>query len=84
METVGGMAVGGEAVAAVPWARQGSGGRCLRVFGVVRTWSARGSDRAADVGPHTVLIFFNLIKTGLNLKFGQQCLTLLQKFPNFA
>jgi hypothetical protein len=83
-ETVGGMAVGGEAVAAVPWARQGSGGRCLRVFGVVRTRSAHGSDRAADGGPHAVLIFFNLIKTGLNLKFGQQRLTLLQKLPNLA
>jgi hypothetical protein len=29
-KTVGGEAVGGEAAAAVPWVRQGSGGRCLR------------------------------------------------------
>jgi hypothetical protein len=29
-ETVGGEAVGGEAAAAVPWARQDGGGCCLR------------------------------------------------------
>jgi hypothetical protein len=32
----------------------------------------------ADGGPHTVLIFFNSTKTGLNLKFEKECLTLLQ------
>jgi hypothetical protein len=42
----------------VPWARQGGGGRYLRAVGTVRTRYARGSDRAADGGPHAVLIFF--------------------------
>jgi hypothetical protein len=83
-ETVGDEAVGGEAVAAVPWAWQGSGGRCLRAVGAVWTRSARGSDRAADSGPHAVLIFFNLTRTGSNLKFEKECLTLLKKFLNFV
>jgi hypothetical protein len=61
----------------VPWTCQGSSGHCLRAVGVVRTWSARGSDRAANSGPHVVLIFFNLTKTGSNLKFEKECLTLL-------
>jgi hypothetical protein len=48
-ETVGGEAVGGEAAAAVPWARQDGGGCCLRGgVGTVRTRSVCGSDRAAD------------------------------------
>jgi hypothetical protein len=76
--------VGGEEAAPVPWAWQGSGGRCLRAVGAVWTQSARGSDRAADGGPHAVLIFFNLAKTGSNLKFEKGCLTLLRKFPNFS
>jgi hypothetical protein len=49
---------GGETAAATPWARQGGSGRCLRAVDAVWTRSARGSDRAADGGPHTVLIFF--------------------------
>jgi hypothetical protein len=57
---------------------------CLREVGAVWTWSARGSDRAADGGPHMILIFFNLTKTSSNLKFEKECLTLLQKFPHFA
>jgi hypothetical protein len=36
--------------------------------------SARGSDRAADGGPHAVLIFFNLTKIGSNLKFEKNAL----------
>jgi hypothetical protein len=67
--------VGGEMVAATPWARQGSGGHYLRAVGAVRTRSALGSDRAADGGPHAVLIFFNLTKTGSNLEFEKECLT---------
>jgi hypothetical protein len=43
--------------------------RCLRAVGAVGTRSASGSDRAADGGPHAVLIFLNLIKTGSNLEF---------------
>jgi hypothetical protein len=73
--------VGGEAAAAVRWTRQGGDFHCLRA---VRTRSARGSYRAADGGPHVVLIFFNLTKTGSNLKFRKECLTLLQKIPNVA
>jgi hypothetical protein len=38
-KTVGGEAVGGEAAAAVPWVRQGSGDRCLRGGSV---WFGRG------------------------------------------
>jgi hypothetical protein len=78
------MTAGGETAAATPWARQGGSGRCLRVVDAVWTRSARGSDRAADGGPHTVLIFFNLTKTGSNLEFEKERLTVLQKFPNFA
>jgi hypothetical protein len=48
----------GEAAAVVLWVRQGGGGHYLRAVGTVRTRSARGSDRAADDGPHSVLIFF--------------------------
>jgi hypothetical protein len=51
---------------------------------VVRTRSTRGLDQAADGGPEAVLIFFNLTKTGSNLEFEEECITLLQKFPNFA
>jgi hypothetical protein len=58
--------VGGETAVAALWAWQGGGGRYLRAIGTVRTWSARGSDWAADGGPHAVLIFFNLTKTGSN------------------
>jgi hypothetical protein len=76
--------VGGETAAPMPWVWQGSGSRCLRAVGTVRMWSAHGSDRVADGGPHAVLIFFNLTKTGSNLLFGKECLTLLQKFLNFA
>jgi hypothetical protein len=76
--------VGGEEAAPVPWAWQDSGGRSLRAVGAVWTQSARGSDRAADGGPHAVLIFFNLAKTGSNLKFEKGCLTLLRKFPNIS
>jgi hypothetical protein len=75
---------GGEAAAAVLIARQGGGSRCLRAVGTVWTRSARGSDRAADGGPHAVLIFFNLTKTGSNLKFEKEHLTLIQKFPRFT
>jgi hypothetical protein len=35
-------------------------------------------------GPHTVLIFFYLSKTGSTLKIQKGCLILLQKFPIFA
>jgi hypothetical protein len=76
--------VGLETAAATSWAWQGSGGHCLNAVGAVRMWSARGSDRAVDGGPHTVLILFNLTKTGSNLDFQKECLTLLQKFPNFV
>jgi hypothetical protein len=64
----GAKTVGGEAEAAVLGAWQGSGGCYLRAVDAVRTRSARGSDRAADGGPHTVLIFFNLTKTRLKLE----------------
>jgi hypothetical protein len=57
------------------------GGRCLRAVSTVRTRSACGSNRAADGGPHVVLIFFNLTKTNSNMEFEKECLTLLQKFP---
>jgi hypothetical protein len=66
--------VGGKAAAVVPWARQGGGGHCLREVGAVRMQSARGLDRAADGGPHAVLIFFNLTKIGSNLKFEKNAL----------
>jgi hypothetical protein len=52
-------------------------GAVPRAVGMLRTRSARGSDRAADGGPHAVLIFFNLTKTGSKLKFEKECLTLL-------
>jgi hypothetical protein len=58
--------VGWETAAAALWARQGGDGRYLRVVGVLWTWSARGLDRAAEGGPHAVLIFFNLTKIGSN------------------
>jgi hypothetical protein len=61
-------------VAVVPWARQGDDRRCLRAVGVVRTRSVHGSDRAADGGPHAVLIFFNLTKNGSNLKIEKNVL----------
>jgi hypothetical protein len=49
------------------------GGRYLRAVSAVQTRSARGSYRAADGGPHAVLIFFfNLTKTGSNLKFEKE------------
>jgi hypothetical protein len=35
-------------------------GRYLRVVGAVWMRSARDSDRAADGGPHAVLIFFSI------------------------
>jgi hypothetical protein len=50
----------GEAATAVPWARQGGDGHYLRAVVAVQTRSACGSDRAADGGPHTVLIFFSI------------------------
>jgi hypothetical protein len=61
--------VGWETAAAALWTRQGGDGRYLRVVGALWTWSARGSDRAAEGGPHAVLIFFNLTKIGSNLEF---------------
>jgi hypothetical protein len=69
--------VGGKAAVGVLWARQGGGSRCLRVVGAVRMRSARGSDLAADGGPHAVLIFFNLTKTCSNMKIKKECLILL-------
>jgi hypothetical protein len=60
---------GGEtAAAAVLWARQGSGHRCLRVVGAVRTRLARGSDRTANGGPHAVLILFQFNQDRLKLE----------------
>jgi hypothetical protein len=76
--------VGGKMAAAMRWVWQGTGGHCLRVVGVVRTRSAHGSDRAADSGPHAVLIYFNLTKTGSKMEFEKECFTLLKKFPNVA
>jgi hypothetical protein len=48
--------------------RQGGGSCYLRAVSAVRTRSARGSDWAADGGPHAVLIFFQFNQNRIKLK----------------
>jgi hypothetical protein len=70
---------GGKAAVTVPWVRQGGGARYLRAVGVVQTWSARGLDRAADGGPHTVSLLSLNYPNQLNYKNRNGFLNLLQK-----
>jgi hypothetical protein len=76
--------VGGETATVTPWARQGGGGRCLRVGGAVQTRSAHGSDWAADGGPHAVLIFFQFNQNWLKLGICKRMPYLAPKIPNFC
>jgi hypothetical protein len=76
--------VGGETAAATPWVRQGCDGRCLRAVGVVWTRSARGSDRAADGGPHAGLIFFQFNQNELKLGIRKRTHYRAPKIPKFC
>jgi hypothetical protein len=76
--------VGGEAVAAVSWARAWQQRQLFEEVGTVQTRSACGSDRAADGWAPHGFDFSNLTKTGSKLEFEKECLTMLQKFPSFA
>jgi hypothetical protein len=76
--------VGGEAAATVSWARARRWQSLSEEVCMVRTRSARGSDRAADGWAPRGFDFSNLAKTHSNLEFEKECLNLLQTFPNFV
>jgi hypothetical protein len=67
------------------WAGASGGGHCLKVVGVVRARSARGSDRETDTwGPHVFFIIPKLSKLAQHKKNQNGYLNLLQKFQIFA
>jgi hypothetical protein len=76
--------VGPEVVAALSWAWARQRWPLSEEVSTAQTQSAHGSDRAADgLAPHG-FDFSKLTKTGSNLEFEKEYLTLLHKFSNFA
>jgi hypothetical protein len=69
--------LGSEAAAAVSWARAGRRQPLSEEVSTVQTWSARGSDRAADRWAPRGFDFSNLTKTDSKLEFEKERLTVL-------